>query len=175
MTASFSLPCHWSCLVLNSAPELIKLLGRRGTPPFAPPEAYVEAPYDAYAADVWALAMIWCQMMLPTVPWKSTSDEHRPKRFQFFDSAVSDANVQHKRTDTGVHVNMLTDHERQQASTESIRANVVMISYHIPVSESRDILRRMLEVEARRRPTATELMQHPWIERQAQLCGDYVD
>ena len=119
--------------------------------------------------------MIWCQMMLPTVPWKSTDNEAGAERFEFFDSTDSDADVRHTLAKIGDNRSMINDYELQQATADRLRASVVMISNYIKVEESRGIFQRMLEVDTKKRPTAAELMQDPWIERQAQNCGDLSD
>jgi serine/threonine protein kinase len=45
--------------------------GMLGTTPFMPPEAFLGVEYDPRPVDIWAMAIMYAQMALPTVPWRS--------------------------------------------------------------------------------------------------------
>ncbi|KIW40425.1 uncharacterized protein PV06_07627 [Exophiala oligosperma] len=44
--------------------------GLRGAIPYAPPEVYLETLYDPVPVDIFALAILFCEMTEPRLPWK---------------------------------------------------------------------------------------------------------
>ncbi|MCJ1294974.1 serine/threonine protein kinase [Xylographa carneopallida] len=59
-------PCSRKLSVLSNPSE-----GPVGALTYLPPEVYETSKYDPRPVDIWALAMSFCRMLLPNLPWKT--------------------------------------------------------------------------------------------------------
>ncbi|EIT83534.1 checkpoint kinase [Aspergillus flavus] len=124
----------------RSVPEP-KLTRPLGTPPNFPWEAYHDQAYDPFAADAWALGIIYCESILPTAPWNlGTQGNVEKEQFAFFGP-----------TDTPDGKSQsTTPMEREQ-----VKSTVEMILGHLPPS-SRPLISQLLNADPAKRIGAIE-------------------
>ena len=110
-----------------------------GSDPYLAPEVYTSKEYDASAADIWSLAIIFCCMTLRRFPWKlpQPSDNswklfaaeptpgHDPKKLihpnrrpsEQFDNGAEDDTASHKSSHAHSHSR---HHHRREQSTSTV-------------------------------------------------------
>ncbi|KAE8373707.1 checkpoint kinase [Aspergillus bertholletiae] len=134
------------------APSLTDPLG---TPPNVPWEAYHGQGYDPFAADAWAVGIIYCQSMLPTVPWNlgETLQNSNPQ-FSLFASTP---------TPNGSQSTTAMDRDQVQATVE-------MILRHLPLP-SRPLIGQLLDSDPANRVTAVErAFSDAWFQSLQERC-----
>lgn len=129
--------------------------GVRGTVPFVPPEAYLSELYDPRGADVWALGIIACQMLLPALPWTSgTIREDGEDKFTLLSPPTSD-----RQFDAVDVASLPTMHQ----SMDQVMMTVHAIVDKLPL-EWQSIIMRMLDLEPNHRITLDEVVTSPWVQ-----------
>ncbi|KAJ5515766.1 map/microtubule affinity-regulating kinase [Penicillium freii] len=113
-------------------------VGKFGTPPNVPLEAYQASSYDPFAADVWAVGMVYCQLVAPTAPWNMAS---HADQFAMFSPSVP----QGPSPPDMIH----------------LQATVEMILNHIPM-RARPLIRGMLQSNASHRVSMKDALSHEW-------------
>ena len=120
--------------------------GIGGSEPYMPPEVYGEDKYDAQKADVWALGIMFVQMVL--------NDYSQPWAF----SAMEDEGFA-----CYVNTNSLGYGERRPDTSDYKLLNERSMLQYLP-RESRDIVGRMLSIEPAQRPDVEEIIGSKWLE-----------
>ncbi|KAJ5654951.1 map/microtubule affinity-regulating kinase [Penicillium lividum] len=128
-------------------PQNATVEGRLGTPPNAPWEAYQRKHYDPFAADVWAVGMIYCQIVMPTVPWNLG---FAADQFAIFDPSAVNGSL-----------------PRDEAHILSI---VEMLGRNLP-ELSRPLILDMLESDPSQRVNMSEAKSTEWIQNLARSCN----
>lgn len=103
-----------------------------------PLEAYQASSYDPFAADVWAVGMVYCQLVAPTAPWNMAS---HADQFAMFSPSVP----QGPSPPDMIH----------------LQATVEMILNHIPM-RARPLMRGMLQSNASHRVSMKDALSHEW-------------
>ena len=136
--------------------------GLVGALPFLPPEVYETPKYDPQPVDIWALAMIFCQMNLPLIPWKGVKvpcdilDDH----FGLFSwSAVREAQG---RSAASLPQRCPTTTRKDDA--ETIRKTMKSMIELLP-PESQHLVGRMLEPLPQARANWSEILADPMLSR----------
>ncbi|PYH99215.1 checkpoint kinase [Aspergillus ellipticus CBS 707.79] len=96
-----------------------RLTSPLGTSPNVPWEAYHDEAYNPFAADAWALGIIYCQAILPTAPWYLGDSE--ASRFALFTSD----------TPNGESQSAIMDRDYVKATVEMILRHLPLPSYHL--------------------------------------------
>ncbi|KAJ5219922.1 map/microtubule affinity-regulating kinase [Penicillium chermesinum] len=110
-------------------------------------EAYQPEKYDPFAADVWALGMIYCQIYMPTVPWNlGFADEDH---FSIFDQSAVDGPLPSDRA--------------------HLRAIVEMLGRNMPMP-ARPLILEMLNPEPSQRVSMSDAKSTEWILSLAESC-----
>jgi serine/threonine protein kinase len=157
------------------------------------PEINVGTPYDAQKADVWSLAILYCCMILRRLPWKAAalSDEAfklfttmkgrnmhaergmgrrstEPLPLQALNAAaVVPSDLVAANKDTVSKTNVNPDGAAETEDTECVMEPCWLLR-QLP-SESRALVRKMLLLSSKNRPTLEQICDHPWI-RQSLPC-----
>ncbi|KAJ5158342.1 map/microtubule affinity-regulating kinase [Penicillium coprophilum] len=114
-------------------------IGRFGTPPNAPLEAYQASAYDPFPADVWGVGIIYCQLIAPNVPWNMAG--HADK-FAMFSPSVPQG--------------------PSPPDMIQLQATVEMVLNHIPM-RARPLIGSMLQSNASHRVSMREALSDGWI------------
>lgn len=117
-----------------------------GSLPYIAPEMFHASSYDGNALDVWAVAIIFCVMILGRFPWGVARHENAA-----FSDFVRQTLASRKDKDT----------EKQLSTLMS----------QIP-AESRPVIARMLEIGPDQRPTCSMVLQDPWV-KQISFCHEH--
>ncbi|PYI28103.1 checkpoint kinase [Aspergillus indologenus CBS 114.80] len=122
-------------MVDSGSPRGGRVTGRLGTAPNVPWEAYHEQDYDPFAADAWAVGLIYCQAILPNAPWHLGDRGDVESQFAIF-----------RPHDTPPTSPM--DQGR-------VTATVGMILRHLPL-HARPLISQLLDIDPANRATAIE-------------------
>lgn len=140
------------------------LAGLRGGVPYAPPEVYLETLYDPIPVDIFALAVLFCEMMEPRLPWK-----HRPwpnwehDSFSLFATdAVSDRDLE-----SDDRIRPFLSYESWES--DSMRFTMDSLVALLP-ERSRPIIRHMLEPEPNLRATWDHIWSDQWVSSLWDFC-----
>ncbi|KAJ6118210.1 map/microtubule affinity-regulating kinase [Penicillium samsonianum] len=133
-----SIPYPLVSCTCNFDPEARLVIRKFGTPPNVPLEAYQASSYDPFAADVWAVGMVYCQLVAPTAPWNMAS---HADQFAMFSPSVP----QGPSPPDMIH----------------LQATVEMILNHIPM-RARPLMRGMLQSNASHRVSMKDALSHEW-------------
>jgi serine/threonine protein kinase len=165
-----------------------------GCLPYMAPEILLDSPYDAQKADVWSLAIIYCSMILGRFPWKvaalydkafilfaTTKGQHRHAERGMERSSSEPASLKPlnpaapvtcdlkaTNSDTVSMINFSPDGAANTQRTRSVLEPCRPLS-QLP-SESRALIRDMLLLNAKSRPSLEAISQYSWIE-QSQACS----
>ncbi|MCJ1285556.1 serine/threonine protein kinase [Xylographa opegraphella] len=139
-----------------------KRWGPVGALTYLPPEVYEVSKYDPRPVDIWALAMSFCRMLLPDIPWKSMPvpcdalDDH----FGLFSwQAMRDA-----RRGTPQSSNQKCRTIATPEDTKVISAIVGSLLRQLP-PESSHIIGRMLEPRPEDRAGWSEILGNGWVSK----------
>ncbi|KAL6252775.1 Nitrogen permease reactivator protein [Rhinocladiella similis] len=162
-------------------------LGLRGAIPYAPPEVYLETLYDPVPVDIFALAILFCEITEPGLPWKRRvwPDWERDSFSLFRHDATlkqrrHSANKSHgsgRRAISGdEHPNDVPMGGRnfpflayEAWETEVHRATMDSLVTLLP-APSRPIIRWMLEPDPNMRATWMDIWSDGWIQSLKETC-----
>ncbi|MCJ1395316.1 serine/threonine protein kinase [Xylographa bjoerkii] len=139
-----------------------KRWGPVGALTYLPPEVYEVLKYDPRPVDIWALAMSFCRMLLPAVPWKTmpvpcdTLDDH----FGIF----SWQTVHELRRETLQSRSQKCRTIAKLDDTKKISTIVGSLLRQLP-PESSHIIGRMLEPRPEDRAEWPEILGDKWVSR----------
>ncbi|MCJ1385133.1 serine/threonine protein kinase [Xylographa soralifera] len=139
-----------------------KRWGPIGALTYLPPEVYEVSKYDPRPVDIWALAMSFCRMLLPAIPWKTMAvpcdalDDH----FGLFSwQAMREL---HQGTPQSRSQKCRTIAKTED--TKVISAIVGSLLRQLP-PESSHIIGRMLEPRPEARAGWSEILGDDWVSR----------
>jgi len=122
-----------------------------------PPEVYDDAFYDPRPVDVWAVAMIFCRMILPDLPWKTIPDTPNfgEEKFGLFSKSALNKDQQEPSL-RAVDMTLGSD-----VYVEGLKRTIHTFVDLLP-SESRRIIQRMLDPRPAERARWPEVLSDPW-------------
>jgi serine/threonine protein kinase len=157
------------------------------------PEILLDVPYDAQKIDVWSLAIIYCSMILGRFPWKvaalydkafnlfaaakgqnrhgecgterSLSEPASPKTSN--PAALATCNSKVDDSDAVSTANMSSGEAANPKGISNL--DQCWPLSQLP-NESRALIRDMLLLNAKNRPSLETISEYPWIE-QCQVCS----
>jgi len=135
-------------------------IGDAGTIPYLPPESHPEGSlFDPVAADIWALGVLYCIIVLKRVPWKSASlDDEDFRRFALPQySYLNEFCPKHRSPTCGQDTYLLS------AIPEPTTVGREQLIMNLPVA-SQFIIGKMLEIEPCSRATWSDILADPWIQ-----------
>lgn len=141
-------------------PNLTTVQGIVGTVPGVPPEAYWQHSYHPAPADVWALAICYCQMILPSLPWRRP--EHQVLSFGLFEPHAENEATAGRGTCPG---SLLVGDNSETCSDAPLRAlqgTIRSLVSFLP-AEARAVILSMLEPLPNRRVTLDYILKTEWI------------
>ena len=149
--------------MLRFADSSSMYLTSRGATPYLPPEVYKERKYDPRPVDIWALAIIFAEIMLPTLPWKRdpTGSDVLNDHFGFF---TPQALVQQRERRRLLHPDAYENEVTVPRSDdlEVIRATVASLVGLLP-NEAQHIITRMLESNSSEGAGGGEILADSWV------------
>lgn len=165
-----------------------------GCLPYMAPEILLDSPYDAQKADIWSLAIIYCSMILGRFPWKAAAlydkafklfattkghNRHAEREMERSSSepaslkasnpaALVTYDLKTSNADTVSTINISPDGTANTQGTEPVLEPCRPLS-QLP-NESRALIRDMLLLNAKSRPSLEQISQYSWIQ-QSQVCS----
>ena len=136
--------------------------GPVGALTYIPPEVYEVSKYDPQPVDIWALAMSFCRMLLPDIPWKRMAvpcdalDDHF--------GLISYQAMRELRQGTPQSRSQKCRTIAKPEDTKAISATVASLLRQLP-PESRHIIGRMLEPRPDDRAGWSEILGNEWVSR----------
>jgi serine/threonine protein kinase len=128
--------------------------GPYGTAGFIAPEAYTDRRYDAPPADIWALAVNYCMMVQPDLPWKGSSVLSEWQVYTFglleFVESYPEADL--------AWMEPLTS--QNEPNFEAITSSLAKLVEYLPWY-SRQTIRSMLEPDPELRASWDEILRSP--------------
>ena len=167
-----------------------------GCLPYMAPEMLLQSPYDAQKVDVWSLAIIYCCMIVGRFPWKvaALADEAfrdfatstrpnihaergmgrnatAPASLQISETVeVASCDLKPQATAAVPMVSVTPVKAADTRATESVQATCRLLT-HLP-SQSRELIRDMLVVNAQRRPTLERIGGYAWMQQSQTFSQD---
>jgi len=131
-------------LAAEGRPGQIMNASRNGTPSYMAPEMVRSLPYSA-KADIWSVGVTAFELLAGCQPFGGSGQSVRDS---FYDGGSE-----------------FETFEDAEASLSSDGGYVNSWLWHLRGSEAHDFVRFLLEVDPAKRPTATQALEHPWLQR----------
>lgn len=150
----------WYCQCLAQSAIVDSRVGPYGTIPLLAPEVYAAEAYDPQPVDIFALAIFYCQMLVPYLPWKRdpSPTEWLDDTFGIFSLGGED----YGEPSASQSRRLMSSESDAEVDGRHIRAMIGCLVELLPKC-SRKIISMMLEPEPAKRATWRDILADGWV------------